>query len=394
MAFKQMQPVSAAMAVFDLLFDGRTLTDFIHIRALRMRSLAQVVKLSEELSHVQFMCIYEMIVRAFKHILQAVIATVSKPKGDCNLPWQSNLDSKCDPCTIICNYVGWCRCDEEPIVFGVDGSWWLKLARILAGQHVVVLAAMAGFRSNSILACLSLLMRGLGQEEVKIRALENYEKRKAEMEAKRMDVIICMRRRCARFLAVRHESRSTNFHTATRKVMLRIADASCYLLKCASQSRACLGIWPLLENPVGILFVNVGNKMHKAFPLPVIEFPLLEEVPTASEESCHCQKKREATAVKIALLLKSRRNCSSQSQMTVTLNKFREGFQNQQAEGFTAFSFFPISAVENFMPPVGNFLLAVGNFLLTVENFLLTVENFLFTGGKFQLTVGTHGALY
>nr|GEZ36985.1 putative ribonuclease H-like domain-containing protein [Tanacetum cinerariifolium] len=47
----------------------------------------------------------------------------------------------------------------------------------------------------------------------------------------------------------------------------------------------------------------IRNKMHKAFPLPVIEFPLVEEVPTASEESCHCQKKREATAVKIALLV-------------------------------------------------------------------------------------------
>nr|GFB60514.1 hypothetical protein [Tanacetum cinerariifolium] len=52
----------------------------------------------------------------------------------------------------------------------------------------------------------------------------------------------------------------------------------------------------------------VGNKMHKAFPLPVIEFPLSEEVPTASEESSHCQKKRDATAVKIPLLLKSRSN--------------------------------------------------------------------------------------
>nr|GEW30837.1 retrovirus-related Pol polyprotein from transposon TNT 1-94 [Tanacetum cinerariifolium] len=29
---------------------------------------------------------------------------------------------------------------------------------------------------------------------------------------------------------------------------------------------------------------SVGNKMHKAFPLPGIEFPLAEEVPTASEE--------------------------------------------------------------------------------------------------------------
>nr|GEY37676.1 hypothetical protein [Tanacetum cinerariifolium] len=54
----------------------------------------------------------------------------------------------------------------------------------------------------------------------------------------------------------------------------------------------------------------VGNKMHKAFPLPVTEFPLPEEVPTAREESSHCQKKREATAVKIALLLKSKKKLS------------------------------------------------------------------------------------
>nr|GEW27954.1 integrase, catalytic region, zinc finger, CCHC-type, peptidase aspartic, catalytic [Tanacetum cinerariifolium] len=47
----------------------------------------------------------------------------------------------------------------------------------------------------------------------------------------------------------------------------------------------------------------VGNKMHKAFPLPVIEFPLAEEVPTASEENSHCQKKRDATAKRIALLV-------------------------------------------------------------------------------------------
>nr|GEU33939.1 putative ribonuclease H-like domain-containing protein [Tanacetum cinerariifolium] len=42
--------------------------------------------------------------------------------------------------------------------------------------------------------------------------------------------------------------------------------------------------------------------MHKAFPLLVIEFPLVEEVPTAIEESSHCQKKRDATAKRIALL--------------------------------------------------------------------------------------------
>nr|GEV17840.1 hypothetical protein [Tanacetum cinerariifolium] len=54
----------------------------------------------------------------------------------------------------------------------------------------------------------------------------------------------------------------------------------------------------------------VGNKMHKAFPLPVIEFPLAEELPTASEESCHCQKKSEPTAVKIALLSKVKKKLS------------------------------------------------------------------------------------
>nr|GEX48972.1 retrovirus-related Pol polyprotein from transposon TNT 1-94 [Tanacetum cinerariifolium] len=42
--------------------------------------------------------------------------------------------------------------------------------------------------------------------------------------------------------------------------------------------------------------------MHKAFPLPVIGFPLAEEVPTASEKSSHCQKKRDATAKMITLL--------------------------------------------------------------------------------------------
>nr|GEU72476.1 hypothetical protein [Tanacetum cinerariifolium] len=63
----------------------------------------------------------------------------------------------------------------------------------------------------------------------------------------------------------------------------------------------------------------VRNKMHKAFPLPVTEFPLPEELPTAREDSCHCQKKREATARKIVLLSMSRRNC--QSKVAVTLRE-------------------------------------------------------------------------
>nr|GEV48911.1 hypothetical protein [Tanacetum cinerariifolium] len=44
-----------------------------------------------------------------------------------------------------------------------------------------------------------------------------------------------------------------------------------------------------------------------------MEFLLPGEVPTASEESSHCQKKRDATAKKIALLLKSTSNCQSKS---------------------------------------------------------------------------------
>nr|GEX35401.1 hypothetical protein [Tanacetum cinerariifolium] len=60
--------------------------------------------------------------------------------------------------------------------------------------------------------------------------------------------------------------------------------------------------------------------MHKEFPLPVMEFSLPGEVPTASEESSHCKKKREATAVKIALLLKSKRNCQSKLDDSYTKN--------------------------------------------------------------------------
>ncbi|TKW31673.1 hypothetical protein SEVIR_2G121000v4 [Setaria viridis] len=57
--------------------DGRTLTDFMHTRGLQMRSLGRVVKLSDKLSHVQSLCVHEMIVRAFKHIVRSVIAAIS-----------------------------------------------------------------------------------------------------------------------------------------------------------------------------------------------------------------------------------------------------------------------------------------------------------------------------
>ncbi|KAL1292751.1 hypothetical protein HN51_053310 [Arachis hypogaea] len=56
--------------------DGRTLTDFMHLRGLQMRSLGEVVKLAENLPHIQSLCIHEMITRAFKHLLKAVIASV------------------------------------------------------------------------------------------------------------------------------------------------------------------------------------------------------------------------------------------------------------------------------------------------------------------------------
>ncbi|KAL2479074.1 Tetratricopeptide repeat (TPR)-like superfamily protein [Forsythia ovata] len=56
--------------------DGRTLTDFMHLRGLQMRSLGRVVELAEKLPHIQSLCIHEMVTRAFKHILRAVIASV------------------------------------------------------------------------------------------------------------------------------------------------------------------------------------------------------------------------------------------------------------------------------------------------------------------------------
>ncbi|KAK9697466.1 hypothetical protein RND81_08G039500 [Saponaria officinalis] len=56
--------------------DGRTLTDFMHTRGLRMCSLGRVVELADKLPHVQSLCVHEMIVRAYKHVLQAVVAAV------------------------------------------------------------------------------------------------------------------------------------------------------------------------------------------------------------------------------------------------------------------------------------------------------------------------------
>nr|GEX98009.1 uncharacterized mitochondrial protein AtMg00810-like [Tanacetum cinerariifolium] len=55
-----------------------------------------------------------------------------------------------------------------------------------------------------------------------------------------------------------------------------------------------------MANDLILKIYKIANSLRQQ----VIEFPLAEEIPTASEESCHCQKKSEATAMKIALLLK------------------------------------------------------------------------------------------
>nr|GEV34135.1 putative ribonuclease H-like domain-containing protein [Tanacetum cinerariifolium] len=51
--------------------------------------------------------------------------------------------------------------------------------------------------------------------------------------------------------------------------------------------------------------------------------PSQQGIPTASEESSYCQKKREATAVKIALLLKSRRNLTNRNPSSVIIKQHR-----------------------------------------------------------------------
>ncbi|KAJ8560666.1 hypothetical protein K7X08_022526 [Anisodus acutangulus] len=56
--------------------DGRTLTDFMHLRGLQIHSLGHVVELAEKLPHIQSVCIHDMVTRAFKHVLRAVIASV------------------------------------------------------------------------------------------------------------------------------------------------------------------------------------------------------------------------------------------------------------------------------------------------------------------------------
>uniref|UniRef100_A0A803LE96 Clu domain-containing protein n=1 Tax=Chenopodium quinoa TaxID=63459 RepID=A0A803LE96_CHEQI len=56
--------------------DGRTLTDFMHLRGLKMSSLGRVVELAEKLPHIQSLCVHEMVTRAFKYVVKASVASV------------------------------------------------------------------------------------------------------------------------------------------------------------------------------------------------------------------------------------------------------------------------------------------------------------------------------
>lgn len=55
--------------------DGRTLTDFMHLRGLKMCSLGRVVELAEKLPHIQSLCVHEMVTRAFKYVVKAAVAS-------------------------------------------------------------------------------------------------------------------------------------------------------------------------------------------------------------------------------------------------------------------------------------------------------------------------------
>ncbi|KAL8118949.1 protein REDUCED CHLOROPLAST COVERAGE 1-like [Apium graveolens] len=104
--------------------DGRTLTDFMHTRGLRMCSLGQVVKLSEKLSHVQSLCIHEMIVRAFKHVLQAVIASIV------------NTDDMAGVIAAALNLMlGVCESDQSGQFCGIDPLIWRWLEVFLKKRY-------------------------------------------------------------------------------------------------------------------------------------------------------------------------------------------------------------------------------------------------------------------
>nr|GEV87776.1 ubiquitin hydrolase [Tanacetum cinerariifolium] len=74
-------------------------------------------------------------------------------------------------------------------------------------------------------------------------------------------------------------------------------------------------LWILVKETFSIKLLGIKCTRHSHCQYRV---PLVEEVPITSEEGCHCQKKRDATTKKIALLSKSRRNCQSKSNDSFT----------------------------------------------------------------------------
>ncbi|KAF2301396.1 hypothetical protein GH714_023614 [Hevea brasiliensis] len=83
--------------------DGRTLTDFMHLRGLQMCSLGRVVELADELPHIQSLCIHEMVTRAFKHIVKAVGLELVPRDYDMECP---NPFGKFDIISIVPCHVG------------------------------------------------------------------------------------------------------------------------------------------------------------------------------------------------------------------------------------------------------------------------------------------------
>ncbi|KAE8804082.1 protein TSS [Hordeum vulgare] len=114
---------------------ARTLTDFMHTRGLQMRSLGHLVELSDKLPHIQSLCIHEMVVRAFKHIVHAVIAAVddindmAQSVASClNIllgPFpEENNDGKCGEDHNLRQK--WLEVDKDALIFMVvapAGSW-------------------------------------------------------------------------------------------------------------------------------------------------------------------------------------------------------------------------------------------------------------------------------
>nr|GEX44459.1 ribonuclease H-like domain-containing protein [Tanacetum cinerariifolium] len=140
-----------------------------------------------------------------------------------------------------------------------------------------------------------------------------------------------------------------------------------------------------LNPPMEILIVES--------PIPTVSSPVLTIYSTDSQEPL-------SDARLISKRVANQEETPSLDNILSLINWFCEGFQNQQAEGFTAFPFIPISAVEHFVLPAGDLLLAVRNFLLAVGKFLLPVENFLLTDVLFGLApfifvlTGLTGGLY